>query len=144
MNQNPRLTESKHSFRELESHLTNDENDSDISINEDQNTAEIDDSASSILSYNESKYDEIDSLIDSYKDLKYSSTFHGVFDISKIPKNIEKAPICILVNSDKRLFEEHWISIYISKNNTRYFYDPEGLPPNQPELCQFLNNNTNS
>lgn len=86
----------------------------------------------------------IEELLDKYRDLKNSSSFRGQFTIAHMPKVIGRIPLCSLVNLDRRLFKEHWIAVYVSKNHREYVYDHEGKRPSNIEILQFLEKHTQS
>lgn len=82
---------------EIDSEIDNnavekDKHDNDMSIDEDQESSDGIGSDSTENSSDDSEYDHIDALIDKYKDLQDSQLYYGVFDISKIPKNIGELP----------------------------------------------------
>ena len=70
--------------------------------------------------------------------------FLGVYPRDKIPR-IKKVPSCLILNTDpSSTGGEHWLAMYVDKNNHCEFFDSYGNHPRQFNLEVYLNKEFNS
>lgn len=85
------------------------------------------------------------STVDIYNYLKHfqkKTIFKGVFACDDLPSNIT-LPAAFVVNlSGKNERGSHWISIYIDKLGTGYYFDSFALPINNRFISYFLKMHT--
>ena len=71
---------------------------------------------------------------------RMGSVFKGVYakdELTNIP--IER-PASYIINSDPRCLPgQHWMAVYTSTQGFTTFFYVFGVPPQTPEICEFLN-----
>jgi hypothetical protein len=80
---------------------------------------------------------QINTLLSDYK------CFIGTFARDLLPtKPIKELPCSLIINTDKSDKPgEHWIALYLDKNNCCEYFDSFGLPPSHIEIISFLKKN---
>jgi len=66
-------------------------------------------------------------------------SFGGVFAADQLPQTLNKVPFSLIVNTHKsNMPGEHWVAIYINKNNFGEYFDSFGMAPYVDEIENFL------
>jgi len=69
--------------------------------------------------------------------LENTKLFRGVYSRDNLPKRFKK-PAAFIVNTDSQKEPgEHWVVIFVNKNNVEYF-DPLGFPPIGKHFFEFV------
>lgn len=85
---------------------------------------------------------EISLILKSLNQTKH--IFIGVFACDTLPRYIVKKPALLICNTHPiEKPGEHWISIYITRNNNAEYFDSFGLPPTNKFIINFLEKNCN-
>jgi hypothetical protein len=72
------------------------------------------------------------------RDAYTKKSFLGVFARDELPSNIIKYPASLILNNEKKNQPgEHWIALFITKNNC-YFFDSFGNRPQYYRLYSYL------
>lgn len=83
---------------------------------------------------------EINFILKTLRQTKH--IFSGVYACDTLPDFIIKKPALLVCNTHPiKKSGEHWISIYISRNNHAEYFDSFGLPPNNKYIINFLKRN---
>ena len=72
---------------------------------------------------------QLENAVSRFADTKTKDAFLGVFAIDKLPSNIVKYPILLIVNTQtSNLDGEHWFAIYISSHRRGEIFDSVLVP----------------
>ena len=72
-------------------------------------------------------------------DSKIKKEFLNVFARDELPSSIPKLPACFIFNTKNRSNPgQHWLAVYIDKNNHAEFFDSYGYSPAKYRLKTYL------
>jgi hypothetical protein len=75
--------------------------------------------------------------------LSHLKCFIGTYPRDLLPKNpIKIRPCALIINTDKASEPgEHWVAIYLSKENCAEYFDSFGFTPYHTDILKFLSRN---
>jgi hypothetical protein len=73
---------------------------------------------------------------------KQYSCYVGTFACDQLPDKIEKRPFALIMNTDPITKPgQHWVALFVTKNNVAEYFDSYGFAPLNAELYIFLQSN---